>query len=495
MIFIRADFAKSYIEAHTRTLPSGKVIQVHGFTNKRYKQAERDHDTMDMFKPDLPAPKKPIPIEAAKHPEDFTPDIFSGETKGEKGKRYPFGEYSFKTPLYAALDKNGDVVDWSSGKTSMERKHPGGNIVKVTKENAGKFLRKPTSEDLRDQILASKQPVAPAAPAQAATKPVASEVPNPRTLPWGEQDTKNVAIEFVTARGRVAKQLHPSNMSLNELLLHYEGSGFNKISVSDEAAKLLRGKLSSDKSGFAFLGTTSTVHHLRALLHLLGAIPEEEKKYRFKEIPGIVAGLIKSAGRSLPLHNQDRDEFIRNVKHYGSFPKDLDDDIKNEINKELIHQYDITAKFFGWKGHMTKSFPAGILFFKSHVKQYTDKNGRMVKEHDDKRAKKMAQAGPGRAQSQAEPGSAHGYGHHNVEAGDRIKFKAGDFAGAGTVKSVGQDGVTVTDESGRDHNVHWGEVMGRGGKDGGGKKPPGDDAKPVADAPDPPEKKPDAEPA
>jgi len=87
MILIRADFAKSYVAAHTRTLPSGKVVQVSAFSDKRYKRVERDHDTMDMFKPELPAPKKKIPDECARHPERCTPDLFSGETKSQPFSR------------------------------------------------------------------------------------------------------------------------------------------------------------------------------------------------------------------------------------------------------------------------------------------------------------------------------------------------------------------------------------------------------------------------
>lgn len=54
------------------------------------------------------------------------------------------------------------------------------------------------------------------------------------------------------------------------------------------------------------------------------------------------------------------------------------------------------------------------------------------------------------------------YGHHTVEQGDSIQFIAGAFRGSGTVKSIGKDGATVTDETGRDHRVHWPEVIGRG---------------------------------
>lgn len=123
------------------------------------------------------------------------------------------------------------------------------------------------------------------------------------------------------------------------------------------------------------------------------------------------------------------------------------------------------------KDIMSKAIEPRILFLKSHVKQFTRTDGTIVKEHDDKRQKKAEAAPVERAPAQEEaPASqpakkpeANNYGHHNVEEGDSLKFKAGDFAGSGKVKFVGQDGATVTDNSGRDHEVHWEEVTGRGG--------------------------------
>ena len=82
--------------------------------------------------------------------------------------------------------------------------------------------------------------------------------------------------------------------------------------------------------------------------------------------------------------------------------------------------------------------------------------------------------GNGNAPAKAEES---GYGHHNMQEGDSISFKAGDFAGSGKVKSVGQDGATVTDQSGRDHQVHWNEVTGRGGENAKGEEKPAQDEK------------------
>lgn len=151
---------------------------------------------------------------------------------------------------------------------------------------------------------------------------------------------------------------------------------------------------------------------------------------------------------------------------------------------------------------IAKSTQPRILFLKSHVKQYTRKDGTVVEEHDDKRMKQMQSAAsvrPTAKQPPQEPtardaedvrGSSHGYGTHNIEEGDTIHFKAGEFSGAGKVKSIGKDGAQVEDASGRVHNVHWHEVTGfkadRG--DGGGKKPPGENDKPVAEGEEPPKK-------
>jgi predicted ABC-type ATPase len=144
--------------------------------------------------------------------------------------------------------------------------------------------------------------------------------------------------------------------------------------------------------------------------------------------------------------------------------------------------------------------PIQIIFLKSHVKQFTRKDGTVVKEHDDKRQKKVEAAPtsipaaknddsgkPPARDAEEVRGSAHGYGTHNMEEGDSIHFKAGEFAGSGTIKLVGKDGATVTDESGRDHNVHWHEITGfkanRG--DGGGKKPPEGGDKPTEEGAEP----------
>lgn len=114
-----------------------------------------------------------------------------------------------------------------------------------------------------------------------------------------------------------------------------------------------------------------------------------------------------------------------------------------------------------------------LLFTKSHVKQYTRRDGTVVKEHDDKRqAARPQMPGPGRQPGQEQAsaqrvqesapayGAQAGYGTHNVEPGDKLHFEAGAFKGQGQVKAVGEHGAQVDDETGRTHNVHWHEVRG-----------------------------------
>jgi hypothetical protein len=59
-----------------------------------------------------------------------------------------------------------------------------------------------------------------------------------------------------------------------------------------------------------------------------------------------------------------------------------------------------------------------------------------------------------------DPGLGEGYGPHNVEEGHHVAFTAGSFKGRGRVCAAGDDGCTVSDETGREHRVHWHEVTG-----------------------------------
>lgn len=98
-------------------------------------------------------------------------------------------------------------------------------------------------------------------------------------------------------------------------------------------------------------------------------------------------------------------------------------------------------------------------------KHLTDKRGvpttRYVRAQKDQ-PKERRRAAPG-----AEAGAAHGYGTHNLEAGDTVHFAAGDFQGSGTiVGEPGADGAHVKDASGRVHQVRWSEVTGHEPREG-----------------------------
>lgn len=76
-----------------------------------------------------------------------------------------------------------------------------------------------------------------------------------------------------------------------------------------------------------------------------------------------------------------------------------------------------------------------------------------------------------RPHGHAEAGADAGYGTHNLQAGDKVNFKAGDFEGAGEiVGQPGNDGAHVKDASGRVHQVKWAEITGHDDK-GGADKP------------------------
>lgn len=103
---------------------------------------------------------------------------------------------------------------------------------------------------------------------------------------------------------------------------------------------------------------------------------------------------------------------------------------------------------------MKKSYP--ILFFKAGpiknrpgltLQGTSDSRG-----HTVKRWKRTAGAEQGSGKPR--------HGEHNVDTGHAVQFQAGEFKGKGTVTAKGADGVTVKDQSGREHQVRWNEVTG-----------------------------------
>jgi predicted ABC-type ATPase len=92
-------------------------------------------------------------------------------------------------------------------------------------------------------------------------------------------------------------------------------------------------------------------------------------------------------------------------------------------------------------------------------KKITDKTGRQqtkwVRTNKDEGAKRQGAAPDGEA------GAAQGYGTHNLQAGDKVSFEAGDFKGSGKIVGTpGKDGAHVKDASGRVHAVRWSEITG-----------------------------------
>lgn len=85
-------FLKSYVRAHNRTLSDGTVVPVSAHHTKTTAGiAAKDDRTPDMFKPPITAANRPtqLPLDAAKHPEKYTPDMFTGETAAQIQSRTP----------------------------------------------------------------------------------------------------------------------------------------------------------------------------------------------------------------------------------------------------------------------------------------------------------------------------------------------------------------------------------------------------------------------
>lgn len=101
-------------------------------------------------------------------------------------------------------------------------------------------------------------------------------------------------------------------------------------------------------------------------------------------------------------------------------------------------------------------------------KQIVDRTGR--KQTKWVRANKD-QVGERQRSGTPEAGARAGYGTHDLRAGDKVQFKAGDFDGAGEiVGEPGADGAHVKDASGRVHQVRWSEITGHDAN-GGADKP------------------------
>lgn len=116
---------------------------------------------------------------------------------------------------------------------------------------------------------------------------------------------------------------------------------------------------------------------------------------------------------------------------------------------------------------MKKSLPAAMrgmpLLFKSVrpglvLKEETDKQGHVIHRWEQANPDQPGQKQRGAAKPQP-TGAQHG--PHNTERGHVVNFHAGSFKGKGKVTAVGADGVTVQDDAGREHSVHYHEIKGK----------------------------------
>lgn len=114
-----------------------------------------------------------------------------------------------------------------------------------------------------------------------------------------------------------------------------------------------------------------------------------------------------------------------------------------------------------------------VTLFMKAITPYAGAPGLAKKQITDKRGvqtTKWVKTDQG-APADKKSGADKGYGTHNLNAGDTVQFKAGDFAGGGEIVGTpGADGAHVKDATGRVHQVHWSEVTGHDDK-GGADKP------------------------
>jgi len=111
-----------------------------------------------------------------------------------------------------------------------------------------------------------------------------------------------------------------------------------------------------------------------------------------------------------------------------------------------------------------------------HLEEKTDKTGRRQKKwvRNNKDEPKGREPGKGNdgSDGKSKRGADAGYGTHNIEAGDSVKFKLGDVEGEGeVVGNPGADGAHVKDSSGHVHQVRWDQVTGHSAAEGTTKPP------------------------
>lgn len=138
-------------------------------------------------------------------------------------------------------------------------------------------------------------------------------------------------------------------------------------------------------------------------------------------------------------------------RRYLSIPPDADED--KMVIKSLGADGRVLLFFKAENGGGSMPGRPGLT-----KKQIVDRTGRKqtkwVRANKDLPKERRPGAAP-------EAGADAGYGTHDLRAGDKVQFKAGDFEGSGEiVGDPGADGAHVKDASGRVHQVRWSEITG-----------------------------------
>lgn len=490
---VRILFFKSQISAYTTK--RGVFVPAH--TDKRTTrslQSGKDERTPDMFvRPRVAVPKRDIPLDALKKPEDFTQDMFSRKTKDKREESAKYVEVTDlakigKANITGVGDEN--IYFEKDGKPYYSKVMATERFV-VGPVNFNEVLS-PSENGVKFSV-----PALGVAGSNTRIDADGAETPVPMAV-----RSKKYYVTMIRDPGknqRVARLAGPFDTH-EEALSHVDAAKEYAYEVDP-------------KSAFDAFGTSGVEsdNHKPGVLNEHLEIGKRSKLVALKIDPAREV-VIKMSEAMLALIDAKEDGDARHISDASAlmreaFGTEESTPMLKMSASELRDLYDLVGGDSYQETRkpaeqLAKSTAPRILFLKSHVKQYTRKDGTVVEEHDDKRMKQMQSAPAARPAAKQPPqeptardaedvrGSAHGYGTHNIEEGDTIHFKAGDFSGSGKIKSVGQDGAVVADESGRDHNVHWHEVTGfkadRG--DDGGKKPPGENGKPVAEGEEPPKK-------
>lgn len=77
---------KAYVSGHSRRLPSGKVIFVKPYTDRRTKRAKDHSGQLALFVKPKTERKPPLPEDKARNPEEHTIDMFTGKTRREEAR-------------------------------------------------------------------------------------------------------------------------------------------------------------------------------------------------------------------------------------------------------------------------------------------------------------------------------------------------------------------------------------------------------------------------